>query len=932
MSKKKTKRSLSRRGFLKGTGAALAAVTAAPRIEAQTSAVAQAVESVPRTSIRLAVNGTERRIEVEDRWTLVELLRDHLGLTGTKIGCDRGECGACTVLLDGKPVYSCSNLAVWADGRSVETVEGLARNGRLDPLQQAFIAHDAPQCGFCTSGQLMSAKAVLSRNPHASKAEVRAGMTGNLCRCSNYNQYVEATLAAAGTAATSATVMLDDASVAPLAALKTLGHATPRIDAQQRVSGKATYTNDVNLPGMLYARVLRSPHPHARIRRIDATKALAMPGVKAVVTYENCKVVWGAGGVAGGRQYVEEVKKITKQRRYAFNNPVRFVGEPVAAVAAVDRHVAEEALLRIAVDYEVLPFVLDQEEALKPGAVQIWPDGNLSLDVRNESKPLTERRGNIDDGLSRAQQVFEDRYTTTFIHNAQMEPRTCVASWENDKLTVYTPTGGIANCRTDMARDLGMPESNVRVICQYMGGNFGNKNQNQDADLITAVLAKQAGAPVKLEMSRKEDFIGVHGRWPTTQYYKVGVNNDGALQGIQLRGYSGMGPYRKNSGAIAGVELYHCANVDAVVSPVYTNKTVSGNFRGPEFPQGFFGMQSMMDQVAYKLNMDPVEFVLKNMVRSGEEASFTSYTLDQCIQRGARDFDWKNRWRAKPGSDAGPVKRGSGMAFLAFRAGVGRSSAVIRVDSKGQYRVHVGVTDVGSGAKTTMGLIAAEALEIPLSKLEVVWGDTGSCPYSVGESGSRTTIMTGHAVVEAARDLKRQIAEKGMPQGTDVWMATANPSPTVAGGKIRNSFGAHFVEVEVDTEVGHVRVVKYVAVHDSGRIMNPLTAASQIKGGATMGVGMALHEELMYDPRNGQPLTAGYYGHRVLTHMDAPEIEVVFIQSDDGYGPFGAKSIGEAAKLPAVAAVGNAIFNATGVRMKDLPIRRDRLVTALARA
>jgi len=937
MSKPKSKNPISRRKFIEGTGAALVAATAVPAALDAQSPAARSAAAEPgagsRSMIRLTINGTEHRMEVGDHWTLVELLRDHLKLTGTKIGCDRGECGCCTVLVDGKNMYSCSQLAVWMDGRSIQTVEGLEQNGRLDPLQASFMEHDAPQCGFCTSGQLMSAKAVLAKNPRATREEVRAGMTGNLCRCSNYNRYVEATLAVAGTAAVPASAMLEDSSAAPLAALKTLGHATPRIDARERVSGKAAYTDDVNLPGMLYARVLRSPHPHARIRRIDVSKALAMPGVKAVVTNENCKVVWGAGGVAGGRQYVEEVKKITKQRRYAFNNPVRFVGEPVAAVAAIDRHVAEEALLRIAVDYEVLPFVTDQEEAMKPGAVQIWPEGNLSLNVQNEAKPITERRGNIDDGLSRAQHVFEDRYTTTFVHNAQMEPRACVANWEGEKLTVYTPTGGISNCRTDMARDLGIPESNVRVVCQYMGGNFGNKNQNQDADLITAVLAKQAGAPVKLEMTRKEDFIGVHGRWPTTQYYKVGVNTDGALQGIQLRGYSGMGPYRKNSGAIAGVELYHCANIDATVYPVYTNKTVSGNFRGPEFPQGFYGMQSMMDEVAYKLNMDPVEFILKNMTRmAGDESPFTSYTLDQCIRRGAQDFDWKNRWRAKPGSDAGPVKRGSGVAFLAFRSGVGRSSAMIQVDSKGQYHVHVGVTDVGSGAKTTMGLIAAEALDVPLSKLDVVWGDTGRCPYSVGESGSRTTIMTGQAVVEAAHDLKRQIAEKGMPQGNDVLTAMANPSPTVAGGKVRNAFGAHFVEVEVDTELGHVRVVKYVAVHDSGRIMNPLTAASQIKGGATMGIGMALHEELMYDPRNGQPLTAGYYGHRVLTHMDAPEIDVVFIQSDDGYGPFGAKSIGEASKLPAVAAVANAIFNATGVRMKDLPIRRDRIVAAMARA
>jgi len=227
-------------------------------------------------------------------------------------------------------------------------------------------------------------------------------------------------------------------------------------------------------------------------------------------------------------------------------------------------------------------------------------------------------------------------------------------------------------------------------------------------------------------------------------------------------------------------------------------------------------------------------------------------------------------------------------------------------------------------------LIAAEALGVPLSQVEVVWGDTSQCPYSVGESGSRTTIMTGYAVVEAARDIKKQIAEKGLPKGGELLTASVNSNPSVAEGKVRNSYAAHFVEVEVDTAVGHVRIAKYVAVHDSGRIMNPLSAAGQIKGAATMGIGMALHEELLYDRRSGHALTAGYYGQRVLTHMDAPDIEVMFIESDDGYGPFGAKSIGEAGKLPAVAAVGNAIFNATGRRMKDLPIRRDKLVGEFA--
>jgi xanthine dehydrogenase molybdenum-binding subunit len=918
----------SRRSFLEATVATAVAATTRPVFtEGGPQATGPQADAVPRTTIQLTVNGTNHRVEVEDRWTLVELLRDHLGLTGTKIGCDRGECGACTVLVEAKPVYSCSQLAVWMDGRSVQTVEGLARGAQLDRLQQAFIDHDGPQCGFCTSGQIMAAYALLSRNPHPSVDDASAAMTGNLCRCANYNRYVEAVVAAGTAASAARPAHAEIASNIP--ALRTLGHSTPRIDAMERVTGSAKYTGDVQLPGMLYGRILRSPHPHARIRRIDTARAAALPGVKAVLTHENGSAVWGAGSISGGQQYNDDVKKITKHRRYTFNNPVRFVGDPVAAVAAVNRHVAEEALRLIAVDYEPLPFVLDPEEALKAGAPPIWPEGNLSPNARNELQPIASRRGNVEQAFQSSARVFEDRYSTAFVHNAQMEPRAAVASWEGPKLTVYTPTGGIANCRTDMARDLGLAPENVRVICQYMGGNFGNKNQNQDVDLIAALLAKAAAAPVKVELSRKEDFIGVHGRWPTVQYYKVGVAADGTLNGFQLRGYSGMGPYRKNSGSIGGAELYRCANVETVIHPVYTNRTVSGNFRGPEYPQGFFGIESMMDDVAAKLGMDPVEFVLKNMTRmSRDEVPYSNYTLEECIQRGAAAFDWARRWRRQPGSDPGPIKRGAGMAFMTFRSGLGRSSAVLRVDARGRYTVFVGVTDVGSGAKTTMALIAAEELGVPLSSVDVVWGDTDRCPYSVGESGSRTTIMTGYAVVEAARDLKRQVAEKGLPKGEETLVASATPNPTVTG-RVRQAFGAHFVEVAVDTELGHARVTKYVAVHDSGRLMNPLTAASQIKGAAVQGISMALHEDLVYDRRSGQPLTAGYYGARIPTHRDAPEIEVIFIESDDGLGPFGAKSIGESGIILSPAAVANAVANAIGRRLKDLPITRDKILGAL---
>ena len=697
--------------------------------------------------------------------------------------------------------------------------------------------------------------------------------------------------------------------------LKTVGHAWPRIDGVKRVTGTAAYTGDIQLPGMLFARVLRSPHPHARIRRIDLTRAKALPGVKAIITHEDCRVVWSSGD--------------TRNRRYLFNNPVRFAGDAVAAIAATDRHTAEQAIHLIDVEYEKLPFVLDPEEALHPSAVEIQPGGNLSPNAKGERKPEVYRRGNVDEGLRVADRVFEDRYTSVHVNNAQLEPRVSIAEWNGDKLTVYASTQGISNCQSDIAKDLQLAPEKVRVICQFMGGGFGNKNQCHDFDLMAAVLAKHAGAPVKLEFTRKEDYIAVHGRWPTKQYYQVGVKRDGTLTAIQLRGYSGMGPYRKGVGGIAGVELYQCPNIETTIYPVYTNMAVSANYRGPAYPQGVFGIESLMDHIAYELKLDPVEFRLKNLTRKfHDELPYTSNGLAECIRRGAEAIGWQRR-SIPPGSDRGPVKRGIGMAMGAFGASLGRSGAVIRLDSRGVYHLHVGVTDIGTGAKTTMALIAAEELGVPLEKIDVVSGDTDRCPYSVGESGSRTTNYTGYAVVEAARDLKRQIKEKGMPKGAQVLIATATPQPALKD-VARYSFAAHFAEVEVDTELGHVRVVKYVAAHDSGRIVNPLTATSQVKGGATMGIGMALHEELLYDHRYGLPLNAGYYGARVMTHRDAPEVEVLFVETDDAYGPFGAKTLGEPPIIPSVAAVANAIFNAARVRIKDLPITRDKILGALA--
>lgn len=726
-----------------------------------------------------------------------------------------------------------------------------------------------------------------------------------------------------------------------------VGKKIPRIDAYERVTGQAQYAADIQLPGMLYARVLRSPHPHARIVGIDTSKAEKLPGVKAIIHHQNAQVPWSSGGHT--------------HRRYIFNNPVRYVGDPVAAVAATDRHIAEEALGLIEVKYEKLPHVLDPVEALKPNAPKIAPEGNLSVGKGSFSAPIVEEWGDLEAGFREADRIFEDTYISKHVNNAQLEPRASVAKWEGGKLTVWASTQGVSNARTDIAKDLGLPLSKVRVICKYMGAGFGNKNQAQDYDLMAAVLARVSGQPVKLEFTREDDFIGMHGRWASVQRYRIGVKKDGAITAVELDGVTDVGAYRKQSGNLSGTDFYQIPNFKKVVKPVHTNTVVGANYRAPAYPQSVFGFASFLDQIAHELGINPLDIFLRNRVRLAKgKVPFTSNYLEECILEGAKRIGWRERWRP-PGTSAGRKKHGMGMALggYPFRPGLG--AATIRVNPDGTAHVLVGVTDIGTGAKSTMAILAAEALGIPLSQIQLTNGDTDVTPYSVGESGSRTTSFTGHAVIAAAEDARRQIFAVAAPQlkakpeeldlrdgivfvkadpsqrlplsravaraGEIIGRATTNPSFKGLEGK---SFAAHFAEVEVDTWTGHVAVTRYVAVHDSGTILNLLTAESQIKGGVVQGIGMALTEELLIDRPTGIPLNPNYRDAKVPTHLETPEIEVIFVQHPDPYGPFGAKVVGEPPITPAVATVANAIFNATGKRFKELPITPDKILRALS--
>ncbi len=722
-----------------------------------------------------------------------------------------------------------------------------------------------------------------------------------------------------------------------------VGKRVPRIDAYERVTGQAQYTGDIQLPGMLYARVLRSNVPHAKIISIDTSKAEKLPGVKAVIHHGNTQVPWSSGGLT--------------HRRFIFNNPVRYVGDPVAAVAATDRHIAEDALALIEVKYEKIPHVLDAKEALKPDAPKITPEGNLSVGKGAFSAPISESWGDVEKGFQEADRIFEDTYISKHVNNAQIERRVSIAKWDAGKLIVYASTQGVANARTDIAKDFNLPLSKVRVICKYMGGGFGNKNQAQDYDYMAAVLAKNLGQPVKLEFTREDDYIGMHGRWASEQKYKIGVKKDGTITAVQLDAITNMGAYRKQSGNLSGTDFYNIPNFKKTILPVHTNTVVAANYRAPAYPQSVFGFASFLDQIAYELGVNPIDMFMKNRAQKYKSKTpFTSNYLEQCILEGAKRIGWAEKWH-KPGALGDQKKHGIGMALggYPFRPGLG--AATIRVNSDGTAHVLVGVTDIGTGAKSTMAIIASEALGIPLNQIQLTNGDTDVTPYSVGESGSRTTSFTGPAVIAAAEDVRRQIFGRAARQlktkpeeldlrdgqvfvksdpsqklplervvsnaGELIGRATTNPEFKDVEGK---SFSAHFAEVEADSWTGHVRIIRYVAVHDSGIILNRLAAESQIKGGVVQGIGMAFTEELIIDRVTATPINPNYRDAKVPTHLEAPEIEVIFVENADPYGTFGGKVVGEPPITAAVATIANAVFNATGKRIKELPITPDKIL------
>jgi CO/xanthine dehydrogenase Mo-binding subunit len=691
----------------------------------------------------------------------------------------------------------------------------------------------------------------------------------------------------------------------PAGTLSVVGRPAPRKDGHERVRGEARYTADIKLPGMLQAAILRSPYAHARVKRIDLAPALALPGVRAAI---------GPGEAQG----LEEEPG--------------FSGAAVAAVAAETFRQARAAVEAIEIEWEELEVVLDPDEAVRREVLT--------------AEPRHYERGDVERAFAEADVVVEGTYRTqTVLHNS-LETHQAVCEWQGDTLHVYISTQYIWGIRQAVAATLGLPEDKVRVVCEYMGGGFGSKNGPDEYTFVAAELAKQTGRPVRCALTRREEHTSAGNRNATIQRLRAGARSDGTIVAFEGEftnsiGWSGWnvsteGPMRM---------LYDCENVRTVTYGARLNTPPMKAFRAPGFVEGTFGLECLVDELAAKLDVDPLELRRRNYASTNEGTPFSSKNLDECYRRAAPH--WERRHEVHARSDA-VWKHGVGMASQIWYGGGGPPSyAWVRLGSDGRATVITAMQDIGTGTRTAMAQIAAEELGIPLEHVDVVLGDSARGAYASISAGSSTLPSMGPAVRAAAADAREQVEDiaeqRGLPAGTPLQEIVAvleesqilgrgarGPNPT---GMSVLTFGVHVVEVAVDVETGEVRFERVAAIHDVGRIVNPLGASSQVEGGIIQAIGHTLSEERLLDPETGRVLTTSLDAYRMPTIADVPEIVCEFVdRPDEHLTNLGSKGLGEPPIVPVAAAIANAIRDATGADVHELPISREEMLRALREA
>jgi putative selenate reductase molybdopterin-binding subunit len=971
--------------------------------------------------IELTINGERKSLVVNRADSLLQALR-RASFKSVKFGCGTGDCGACTVLLDGEPVYSCQLPVVRAAGREVTTLEGLAPDlgprgsEELHPILRAFVETGAVQCGYCTPAQVLVASALLERKPNPTEQEIREAMSGVLCRCTGYVKIVQAVQRAAAwlrgeelepfepewvtldTAESAAGIVAEHYNRAPedgpyvpivvsppdLTELDVVGKPVEKVDAVKLVAGRPVFTDDLELDRMLYAKLLTSPHANARIEAIDATRARALPGVRAVLT---CKDVPRIKFSSGGQSYPQPFP----YDQVVLDSRVRHVGDRVAVVAADTPELAQRALRMIDVEYEILPHVLDPIEAMRDGAPVVHDEDDtdgIYDAMRNVVHHIEVEVGDAEAAWSKADHVFEGTYKTSQQQQAHIEPHVCITYWDEDgRLVVRSSTQVPFHVRRMLAPLVGVPVKNIRVVKPRIGGGFGNKQEMLVEDLC-ALLTKETGRPVRLDFNRYEEFASSRSRHPQVMRYKIGVTDECEIVATDLYLIGDTGAYGTHGltvQMVAGqksLTLYNAPYSKFVCDVVYTNKPAPGAFRGYGATQCFFGLESLMSQIADEMGWDVVEFKRKNWIKEGEtllvskalgegregfEQVIRSSGLDQCVRIGMEAVRWEERrGRLNPDPDD-TLRRGIGLAVMLHGssvAGLDMASATIKMNDDGSFNLLVGATDLGTGSDTVLGQIAAEVLGVPVEDVIVYSSDTDFTPFDKGAYASSTTYLSGGAVEKAAADIANQVKAHaacmlGLLDSGDLRLdagrVRARDGKSLSLGEVALSslhqqdqhqiiasaskvsydspppFAAQFVELAVDTETGEITIERVLMVVDAGRVINPITASGQVDGGLAQAIGFAHCEEMVYDEK-GRLQNPRLGAYHVYKSNEMPALEVMFVQTDEPTGPFGAKSIAEIPMDGIAPAMADAIHDATGVWIREVPFTPERVWRALREA
>ncbi len=737
---------------------------------------------------------------------------------------------------------------------------------------------------------------------------------------------------------------------APWKTTTVIGTRVTRVDAYERVSGTAVYPHDVSLPDMLHGAILRCPHAHAKVLKIDTGKAEKMPGVRVVLT-----------GDSPGADMGWYERRGTFYGRL-FDPHCRHEGEEVVAVAAETLPQAFDAIRAIEVEYEVLPFVIDDEAALAPDAPAVHEGGNLV------GKPSVRERGDLTAGFEQADFVIERTFRTPCEIHAPMEPHGSVARWDGNRLTVWDSTQGVFSVQQAMARALGLPLANVRVIGHYMGGGFGAKLETGKYTVFAALMARMTGRPVKIFLPREDCFRVTGNRPGNTITIKIGVKNDGSLTAMDYKSLGSNGAYRYNaSTSTMAVYLYTCPNIRAEDTTVYTNAGKARPMRGPGFPQCAWALEQVMDEIAQKLKIDPVDLRLKNiaeMAQYEDGVPLTSNHLAACLRKGAKEFGWAKA-RARTESD-GHLRRGVGVAacFWGY-AGGPPSTVIVKLFSDGSVNLNMGASDIGTGTKTWAAMIVAEELGVAVERMQIEHADTATTQYATSSGGSKTVPSDSPAVRAAAFAVKKQLLEMAAEeleveesdlelhdltissrsnsekkieisklakldrQGVVIGTGYREPNPE---GKFTWPYGAQFCEVEVNTRTGEVRLLRFLGAHDSGRVLNRLTYDNQLFGGIVMGVGFGMTEERVLDRQTGKMANANFHDYKIPTMMDVAlsHQNAPIDRPDTEFNTTGTKGLGEPATIPTAAAIANAVCDAIGIRVTDTPLNPTQLVRLIA--